>query len=303
VSAATRKGGLGRGLSALLGESAREAPEAVEDGRNQGNGIRVLPVSAMAPHPEQPRRRFDDAALDELAQSIRARGLIQPIVVRPHGREYQIVAGERRWRAAQRAGLHEVPVVVRDFSHAETLEVALLENIQRQDLNAIEEAQAYQRLLADWGHTQDALAKVVHKSRSHVANLLRLLELPDDVQAMVVDGALTMGHARALLGAPDVDGLARTVVGRGLSVRETEALARRAKGEKEQPRRASKPNGDAAPAPSQDADLAELETQLGDLLGLPVRITHEGGGGAVTIGYASLDQLDMVLQRLTGEGI
>ncbi|PAX07487.1 ParB/RepB/Spo0J family partition protein [Sphingomonas lenta] len=299
MSAASRKGGLGRGLNALLGEIAREEPIAA-GGRDTSPGVRMLPVSAMVPHPQQPRRRFDDAALEELAASIAARGVIQPIVVRPHGREYQIVAGERRWRAAQRARLTEVPVVVREFDESETLEIALVENIQRQDLNAIEEAQAYQRLSGEYGHTQEELARIVHKSRSHVANLLRLLELPDAVQQMVVEGALSMGHARALLGADDVEGLARQVVERGLSVRETEKLARGVKGT-ERERRA--PSG-SRPAPAGiDADVAALENQLSDLLGVSVRIAHGEKGGTVTLGYATLDQLDMLCQRLTGEGI
>lgn len=300
MSATSRKGGLGRGLNALLGEIAREEPIA-GTGREASTGVRMLPVSAMSPHPDQPRRRFDDAALDELAGSIAARGVIQPIVVRPHGREYQIVAGERRWRAAQRARLAEVPVVVRDFDEAETLEIALVENIQRQDLNAIEEAQAYQRLSGEYGHTQEELAKIVHKSRSHVANLLRLLELPEGVQAMVVEGALSMGHARALLGASDVETLARQVVDRGLSVRDTEKLARAVKGP-ERERRATPGAKSSAPAGA-DADVAALEGQLCDLLGLPVRIAHGDKGGTITLAYATLDQLDMVCQRLTGEGI
>jgi len=254
----------------------------------------MLPVGAIQPHPGQPRRRFDESALDELAASIAARGLIQPIVVRPNGREYQIVAGERRWRAAQRAKLDEVPVVVRDFSDTETLEVALVENIQRQDLNAIEEAQAYQRLSGEYGHTQEELARVVGKSRSHVANLLRLLELPDEVQQLVVDGRLSMGHARALLGAADVEGLAADVVTRGLSVRDAEKLARGAKAGIRSQR--------TPPSPP-DADVAALEGQLADLLGLSVRIAYGASGGTVTIGYATLDQLDMVCQRLTGEGL
>jgi ParB family chromosome partitioning protein len=265
----------------------------------------MLPVGSLQPHPDQPRRHFDEAALDELAASISARGLIQPIVVRPHGRDYQIVAGERRWRAAQRARLHEVPVVIRDFDDAQTLEVALIENIQRQDLNAIEEAQAYQRLAGEFGHTQEALAKIVHKSRSHVANLLRLLELPDTVQGQVVNGALSMGHARALLGANEVEALADQVIARGLSVRETEKLTREAKGggrkgSDEGEKGAVKvPTGqDAA-----DADIAALEGQLADLLGLSVRIAHGEKGGTLTLSYSTLDQLDMVCQRLTGEGI
>ena len=298
--AGKRRGGLGRGLNALLGDIAREEP--ITGDRDTSPGVRMLPVSAMAPHPDQPRRRFDDAALEELAASIAARGVIQPIVVRPHGREYQIVAGERRWRAAQRARLTEVPVVVRQFDDAETLEIALVENIQRQDLNAIEEAQAYQRLSGEYGHTQEVLAKIVHKSRSHVANLLRLLELPEGVQAMVVEGALTMGHARALLGSRDVEELAREVASRGLSVRETEKLVRGAKGGD----RPSRPAGGGPRGPTSDGvdgDVAALENQLADLLGLTVRIAHGENGGTLTLGYATLDQLDMVCQRLTGEGI
>ncbi|MBY8829113.1 ParB/RepB/Spo0J family partition protein [Hephaestia sp. CMS5P-6] len=285
--------GLGRGLSALMGDMAREEP--VAEGRAASSGVRSLPVGSLKPHPGQPRRHFDDDALDELATSIAARGLIQPIVVRPHGHDYQIVAGERRWRAAQRARLHEVPVIVRDFSDAETLEIALVENIQRQDLNAIEEAQAYQRLIDEFGHTQDALGKLVHKSRSHVANLLRLLELPQSIQRHVIDGALSMGHARALIGAPDPAALARRVIDEGLSVRDIEKLARAAK-----PR--AKGAGDRRGAGG-DADIVALEHQLGDLLGLNVRISHGPKGGTLSVAYTTLDQLDMICQRLSGEGI
>ena len=217
-------------------------------------------------------------------------------MVRPHGHDYQIVAGERRWRAAQRARLHEVPVVVRAFDDAETLEIALVENIQREDLNAIEEAQAYQRLAGEYGHTQEALAKIVHKSRSHVANLLRLLDLPASVQARVTDGTLSMGHARALLGSRDVEALAEQVARQGLSVRETEKLARGAK--------ASRSGSRIRAAPSApDADIAALERQLSDLLGLGVKIMHGDRGGTLTLDYSTLDQLDMVCQRLTGETI
>ena len=285
--------GLGRGLNALLGEIARETPIA-PGSEPVSPGVRMLPVSSLSPHPDQPRRHFDDAKLDELAASIASRGLIQPIVVRPHGHDYQIVAGERRWRAAQRARLHEVPVVVRDFDDAETLEIALIENIQRQDLNAIEEAQAYQRLAGEYGHTQEALAKIVHKSRSHVANLLRLLELPEVVQSQVMDGSLSMGHARALLGAPDVEALADRVVSKGLSVRETEKLTREKK-----PPRVRNGQGPAEPR-MPDADIAALERQLADLLGLQVKVAHAETGGTLTISYSTLDQLDMVCQRLTG---
>jgi ParB family chromosome partitioning protein len=288
--------GLGRGLNALLGEMARETPVSVDGAAQQSSGVRMLPVSSLSPHPDQPRRHFDEAMLDELAASIASRGLIQPIVVRPHGHDYQIVAGERRWRAAQRARLHEVPVVVRDFDDAETLEIALIENIQREDLNAIEEAQAYQRLAGEYGHTQEVLAKIVHKSRSHVANLLRLLELPAQVQSQVVDGSLSMGHARALLGSPDVESLADQVVARGLSVRETEKLARDAK-----PGRSR--SGKPAEARIPDADIAALERQLADLLGLQVKVAHTETGGTLTLSYSTLDQLDMVCQRLTGGAI
>ncbi|MFC3578670.1 ParB/RepB/Spo0J family partition protein [Sphingomonas hylomeconis] len=286
------RSGLGRGLNALLGDMAREEPVGSDE--KLAPGLRTLPVGSLTPHPGQPRRHFEESALDELATSIAARGLIQPIVVRPHGKGYQIVAGERRWRAAQRARLHEVPVIIRDFDDAETLEVALVENIQRQDLNAIEEAEAYHRLIEDFGHTQEALGKLVHKSRSHIANLLRLLDLPQPVQERVVTGELTMGHARALIGAPDIETLSDQVVAKGLSVRETERLARAAK-----PEQRARSGGDGG----RDADLAALEHQLGDLLGLSVRVTHSAKGGTMTLNYATLDQLDMICQRLTGERI
>ena len=286
------RSGLGRGLNALMGDLAREEPVG-EGKENASPGVRSLPVGSLTPHPGQPRRHFDEAALEELAQSIALRGVLQPIVVRPHGTGYQIVAGERRWRAAQRARLHEVPVIVRAFDDTETLEVALVENIQRQDLNAIEEAEAYHRLIEDFGHTQEALGKLVNKSRSHIANLLRLLELPTPVQERVVNGALTMGHARALIGAPDVETLADQVVARGLSVRDTERMARAAKP-------APRSQRDSV---GRDPDLAALEQQLADLLGLSVRVAHSAKGGTLTLSYSTLDQLDMVCQRLTGERI
>lgn len=292
IPARKRPSGLGRGLSSLLGEVAQEAPVAGGGGRSS---VQLMPVASIEPHPDQPRRRFDDEALAELAQSIQARGLIQPIVVRPHGHRFQIVAGERRWRAAQKAQLHEVPVLVRDFDDSETLEVALLENIQRQDLNAIEEAEGYQRLIDEYGHTQEALGKLVHKSRSHVANLLRLLDLPANVREMVEQGALSMGHARALVTADDPAGLADEVVKRGLSVRDTEKLAKAGK--------AKKPRKPAIEYKGAHADIAALERQLGDLLGLKVAIRHSPTGGSVSLEYATLDQLDMICQRLSGEKI
>jgi ParB family chromosome partitioning protein len=255
----------------------------------------MMPVSSIEPHLDQPRRHFDEEKLTELAESIRTRGLIQPIVVRPHGHRYQIVAGERRWRAAQRAQLHEVPVIVREFTDAETLEVALLENIQRADLNAIEEAEAYKKLMDEYGHTQEALAKIVNKSRPHVANLLRLLSLPDAVRQMVVIGELSMGHARAIASAPNAEEIAQEVVRRGLSVREAEKMARFGKPGRE---RQGKLEYKGA-----SADIDALERQLGDMIGLNVKITHRPDGGTVALHYSTLDQLDMICQRLSGEKI
>lgn len=286
-----RPSGLGRGLSALLGEVSSEEPIS---GGARSLGVQSIPVGAIRPHPGQPRRRFTEEALDELAQSIAARGVIQPIVVRPLDAGYQIVAGERRWRAAQRAQLHEIPAIVRDFTEAETLEVALVENIQRQDLNAIEEAEAYHRLTVDFGHSQEALGRIVHKSRSHVANLIRLLDLPLPVRDAVADGRLSMGHARALITAPDPVALAEQVIRDGLSVRDTERLARAAKPRDARGRVEYK---------SANADVMALERQLGDLLGLKVQIRHGPAGGSVTLNYSTLEQLDMICQRLTGESI
>lgn len=282
------KRGLGRGLSALLGDVP-----APREGSGGGEGVQTLSVAAIFPNPDQPRRHFDDAGLDELAASLREKGLIQPIIVRPKGQGYEIVAGERRWRAAQRAQLHQIPALVRTIGDGETLELAIIENIQRRDLNAIEEADAYQRLARDFGHSQETLGRIVGKSRSHVANLLRLLDLPVSVREMVADGRLSMGHARALVTAPDAAALAEEIVRRDLSVRETEALAKRSKSpgkvRAEPPVRAA------------DADIAALERQLGDLIGLKVVVAHgSGGNGTVALHYSSLDQLDMICQRLSG---
>ena len=287
-----RPSGLGRGLSALLGEAAAEEPIS---GGTRSAGVQAIPVSHIRPHPGQPRRRFAEEALEELAKSIAARGVIQPIVVRPHDGGYQIVAGERRWRAAQRAQLHEIPAIIREFTEAETLEVALVENIQRQDLNAIEEAEAYHRLTVDYGHSQEELARIVHKSRSHVANLIRLLDLPMPVREAVADGRLSMGHARALITAPDPVALAERVMAEGLSVRETEKLARAAKPRDLRPGKIE--------YKSANADVEALERQLGDLLGIKVQIRHSAAGGTVTLNYSTLEQLDMICQRLTGEAI
>jgi ParB family chromosome partitioning protein len=282
-----RSPGLGRGLSALLGDAT--PPES-----GRADGVSEISIADIEPHPGQPRRHFDEAALDELAASIKTRGVLQPIVVRPaEGGRYQIVAGERRWRAAQRAQLHSIPAIVRSFDEGTTLEVALIENIQREQLNAIEEGEAYRRLISDFGHSPDALGKLLHKSRSHVANLMRLLDLPAGVRAMVADGRLSMGHARALIGSPNAESLAELIVARGLSVREVEALVKKQK-------KPTPIETKSMPERGSNADIALLERQLGDLLGLRVAITHKNGAGQVSVAYATLDQLDMICQRLSG---
>ncbi len=301
-----RSTGLGRGLSALFAETNQQLAVNAEDRAAQGSvagpagrSVQLIDIAAILPHPDQPRRQFKEEALAELAASIASRGVIQPIIVRPQGENrYQIVAGERRWRAAQRAQLHRIPAIVRDFDESETLEIAIVENIQREDLNPIEEARAYRRLIGQFGHSQDALGRMVGKSRSHVANIMRLLDLPEAVQDQVMSGALQMGHARALIGAPDCERLACDVVARGLSVRDTERAVRAARGEGGKTREiASRPQ-----APGGDADIAALERDLSDLLGLRVTIAHGAGNrGTVTLSYATLDQLDMLCQRLTGE--
>jgi ParB family chromosome partitioning protein len=295
-----RPHGLGRGLSALLGDVAREEPVAPSAPSSSGKAIQSIEVALIQPHPEQPRRHFDEGALQELAESIAKRGIIQPIIVRPHGGGFQIVAGERRWRAAQRAHLHRIPAIVRDFDEAETLEIALIENIQREDLNPIEEAEAYRKLIAEFHHSQEALGRLVGKSRSHVANLMRLLDLPATVQQQVVEQKISMGHARALIGAPDCEALARQVEQKGLSVRDTEQLVRRVKKGEDAPtaRRSGGGLGD------KDADIAALEQHLADILGLKVDIDHiSGAGGTLSLRYSTLDQLDMLCQRLSGERI
>jgi ParB family chromosome partitioning protein len=288
----SRSPGLGRGLSALFGEVAQEQPVSGATA-TANSGTRTMAVADLRPHPGQPRRRFDEAALAELAGSIRRRGLIQPVLVRPVGSGFQIVAGERRWRAAQAAGLHEIPVIVREFDEAQTLEVAIVENVQREDLNAIEEAEAYQRLAAEFGHSHEEIAGFVGKSRSHVANLVRLLGLPDPVRAAVADGRLSMGHARALINVADAGSIAEDAIRRGLSVREVEALARGGAPAKKQ--RNAKPAVAAT-----DDDSTVLARQLTDLLGVRVAVTHDGGAGEVVLSYSSLDQLDMICQRLSG---
>lgn len=300
---------LGRGLSALLEESQRDipvspaAPPSADGEASAPDAVRMIDVAQVRPHPDQPRRSFDAQALAELAASISTRGVIQPILVRPDGPgRYQIVAGERRWRAAQQAQLHRIPALVRDFNEAETLEIALVENIQREDLNPIEEAQAYRRLIAQFQHSQEALARLVGKSRSHVANLMRLLDLPPAVRSLLQEGVLSMGHGRALIGAPDCEALAQAVVRRGLSVRDTERLVRQARPLET---KGMGPGALRKPALARDPDIAALERQLGDLLGLNVSIRHPSGGmkGEVVVQYQSLDQLDLIAQRLTGGAI
>ena len=296
---------LGRGLGALMGEVRREEPLVVpvstEPGTAKAAGLAMLSVAAIEPHPSQPRRHFDDAALDELAASIAARGVIQPIIVRPLGEgRYQLVAGERRWRAAQRAQLHEIPALIRDLGEREVMALALIENLQRQDLNPVEEARAYHRLAEDEGLTQAEIARMVDKSRSHVANLQRLLALPENVLTMVEDGRLAMGHARALIGAPDAAEIAEAAVARHLSVREVERLVRRRQVGESAPRR-SRAVRDSADS----ADITAVQGHLEEFLGLAVRINGDADprSGSVTIRYRTLDQLDLICQRLTGGGI
>ena len=293
---------LGRGLGALLGEVRREEPlvaAAQQAAPSPAGGLALLSVAAIEPHPDQPRRHFDEAALDELAASIAARGVIQPVIVRPFGAgRYQLVAGERRWRAAQRAQLHEIPALVRDLGEREVMALALIENLQREDLNPIEEARAYQRLAESEGMTQADIARMVDKSRSHVANFQRLLALPEAVIELVERGELSMGHARALIGSETAIELARAAVDRQLSVREVEKLVRRsARGEAPAPRRARN-NG---PAP-EDADIRAVQNHLEEFLGLGVRIVADAdpSTGTVSIRYTTLDQLDLICQRLTG---
>jgi ParB family chromosome partitioning protein len=292
--------GLGMGLQALLGEAARApAPEGQQ--AESRAGVREIEISRIRRNPNQPRVQFEEEALAELTDSIRERGVLQPILLRADGDGYMIVAGERRWRAAQRAQLHSIPAIVRDIDESATAELALIENIQREDLNPLEEAEGYRQLTERHGHTQESVAKIVHKSRSHVANLLRLLDLPEFVRQSLLKGDISMGHARAVATAADPESLTREIVQKGLSVRQAEERARNARtgSAREGPgKRAT-----AARAQPVDADLAALERQLGDMLGLKVQVSHKGQGGTVTLHYSSLDQLDMICQRLSGEPI
>jgi ParB family transcriptional regulator, chromosome partitioning protein len=285
--------GLGRGLSALLGEAPRPEPEA--GGRR--DSVRDIEVARIRPNPAQPRQHFDEDSLDELADSIARHGVLQPILVRTAGDGFELIAGERRWRAAQKARLHAIPALVREQDDSSSAELALIENVQRQDLNAIEEAEGYQALITRFGHSQDNVGKLVGKSRSHVTNLLRLLNLPEDVRLMLLRGDISMGHARAIATADEPGILAREIADKGLSVRQAEALAKRVRpGGSHDRARGSARN-------AVDADLAALERQLSDMLGLKVQVKHAGKGGTMSLSYSSLDQLDMICQRLSGEPI
>ena len=289
-----RQRGLGRGLSALLGEQVNEAVSV--DGQNAPAGVRVLPIESLKPNPDQPRKIFTREILDELAASIKDKGVLQPILVRTHPKEegaWQIIAGERRWRAAQQARLTEVPVVIREMDDVEVFEVAIIENVQRADLNPLEEADAFRMLMERFGRTQDQVAGIVGKSRSHVANTLRLLQLPEEVLWYVRHGKMSAGHARALITAPNAAALADQVVTDGLSVRQAESLARRAaEGPKAEKRRAQ------TASPEGSADVAALEQDLADALGLKVALADKGGKGEITIKYGSLEQLDDLCRRL-----
>ena len=299
---------LGRGLGALMGETRREEPLVVGERDRAGaspetkrEGLASIPVSAIEPLPGQPRQRFEESALEELAQSIAQRGVIQPVIVRALGEgRYQLVAGERRWRAAQKARLHEIPALVRELDRREVMALALIENLQREDLNPVEEGRAYNRLAEEEGMSQAEIAKLVDKSRSHVANLQRLMQLPEKVLALVEEGALSMGHARALIGHADAAEVAQRAVAEGLSVRDVERIARREKGG-ESSRRTTR----VARDPAKDADIAAVQRHLEEFLGLNVQIKTDTDprSGAVTIRYRTLDQLDLICQRLTGGDI
>jgi len=317
-SVADRKQKLGKGLGALLGETKREEPlvqGVTNDSRpsdsagvaantmaDNNSPLRTLAIASIEPLAGNPRKHFDEAALDELAASIAARGVIQPIIVRPRGQgRFELVAGERRWRAAQKARLHEIPALVRDLSDREVMALALIENLQREDLNPVEEARAYQRLSDEEGMTQAEIARMVEKSRSHVANIQRLLSLPRAVLDLVESGRLSMGHARALIGQEDAAGLARQAVNDNLSVREIEKLVRKiSKNLKNQ----DNATAHARPA-ADDADIVAVQNHLEEFLGLNVRIKADADprSGSITIKYGSLDQLDLVCQRLTGGDI
>ncbi|GLQ12227.1 chromosome partitioning protein ParB [Devosia yakushimensis] len=281
---------LGRGLAALIGDMATiEGARVTETG-----GVKRLPVEMIIANRANPRRTFDPDQLEELTNSIREKGVMQPLLVRPSDDPniFELIAGERRWRASQKAGLHDVPVIVRDVGDKEALELAIIENVQRADLNPLEEAQGYGQLIEQFEYTQQDLAQVIGKSRSHVANTLRLLKLPEDVRGMVASGTLTAGHARTLITADDPADLARQIVSGGLSVREAEALS--------QQRDVAGKRKPTEPVASRDADTVALERRLSDALGLSVSLAHSERGGKLEIRYKTLEQLDGICARLTG---
>ena len=288
--------GLGRGLSALMGDIS--APNDSTNPNAPARPDRLVPIERLVANPNQPRRDFEPDALNDLSASIKEKGIIQPLIVRAVADgKFEIVAGERRWRAAQMAQLHEVPVLVRDFDDTEVLEVAIIENIQRADLNAVEEAAGYRQLMDRFGHTQERMAEALGKSRSHIANLLRLLNLPDEVQVMLRQGKLSAGHARALITAQNPLELAKIVIAKGLSVRATEELARKSQ-QPAPPATAPK----ARPDPDKDADTRALEGDLSAALSMKVTLHHEPGGekGRLTIQYGTLEELDRLCQMLGG---
>lgn len=283
---------LGRGLAALIGDVA---PGSVSPPIDGSRGQRKIPVEFLRPNPKNPRRAFVEADLEDLANSIREKGILQPIIVRPIAGltdAFEIIAGERRWRAAQRAGLHEAPVIVVEANDREAVEIAIIENVQRADLNPIEEAAGYDRLMTEFAYAQADLAKIIGKSRSHVANTLRLLKLPNAVRGYIENGQLSAGHARALLSMNDAERAARLAVEQGLSVRDLERLAQRDHADSEQGSKAR------APRAPKDPDTLALEKALEDVLGLVVKIEHGANGGEVRIRYKTLDQLDNLCRRL-----
>ncbi|MFZ5618597.1 MAG: ParB/RepB/Spo0J family partition protein [Pseudomonadota bacterium] len=307
MNAMKKARGLGRGLDALLGDVPALRREEPVDQRDAG-GRRplTLPIDFLKPNPNQPRRHFNEDAIEELASSIRARGLLQPILVRPAGSAaYEIVAGERRWRAAQRAGVHDVPVVIRELDDKEASEIALIENVQRVDLNPMEEAAAYARLAEIHGRTQEEIAGAVGKSRSHIANMMRLTALPAKCRKALEEGALTMGHARALLAAKSPDEALAFVLKHALNVRDTERYVRRLnEGPAERPAGIAREPAKPSVPGKKDADTRALEADLAAALGLEISIDHSPkGSGVVTIAYRSLDQLDDVCKRLMGTGV
>lgn len=283
---------LGRGLASLIGDAANAPPA------ERARGQRKVPIEHLRANPRNPRRNFSEIELGELAASIRQHGVIQPIVVRPvkgAADRFEIIAGERRWRAAQAAGLHDVPIVPVDVGDADALEIAIIENVQRENLNAIEEAEGYQALIMEFKRTQDDVARLVGKSRSHVANTMRLLKLPNDVRAQIASGELSAGHARALIGAPDPATLSAIIIAQGLTVRQAEALAHDAGVPARKPKDVRETSGMA-----KHPDTIALEKRVSDVLGLTVSVTHRDPGGTVMIHYRDLDQLDNILQRLDG---